>query len=103
MSLWHEQIKNSPEWKAARLECLERDGYACVECGATEDLEVDHIVPLSVVLADEETAYLATDLDNLQTLCKPCNGAKSAKFDGGRIVRVEWINPAYPEVREALV
>lgn len=97
MSQHHELIKNKPEWKAARQACLERDAWTCVNCEATEGLEVDHIIPLSVVLADEATAYLATDLDNLQTLCGPCNKAKAAKQENV-IVRQAWVNPSYAEL-----
>lgn len=45
-----------------------RDGHACVECGATTSLEVDHIVPMSRGGTDDD--------ENLQTLCKPCNSSK---------------------------
>lgn len=56
-----------------RHEVFKRDGYKCVECGATNKdvrLEVDHIVPLSNGGSDE--------LTNLQTLCHECNMSKSA-------------------------
>lgn len=101
MSQHHEAIKNKAAWHAARLACFERDGFACVDCGAEDDLEADHVIPLSAVLADPETEYLALDLDNLATRCKPCNGAKAAKHEG-QVTRGEWINPAYPEVLLAL-
>lgn len=51
-----------------RREVYERDEYRCVHCGTTEQLSVDHIIP--VILAGE------TVLENLQTLCKPCNSRK---------------------------
>lgn len=50
---------------------FERDGFACVWCGATEPLHVDHIKPLSRGGSNE--------LTNLQTLCGPCNLAKGAR------------------------
>jgi HNH endonuclease len=52
----------------------ERDGYRCTRCGSRDDLAVDHVHPHS----KGGTATLA----NLQTLCKPCNLAKSDKVPG---------------------
>lgn len=48
-----------------------RDGFVCLHCGAIEDLTVDHILPWSLGGSDE--------LDNLQTLCRPCNSRKGAR------------------------
>ncbi|MFH8119917.1 MAG: HNH endonuclease [Candidatus Aenigmatarchaeota archaeon] len=65
--------------KSLRQEVFKRDGYKCVECGATKEtttLHVDHIIPKSEGGTDE--------LDNLQTLCEKCNLAKSnRKWRGG--------------------
>lgn len=55
-----------PAWLRAAV--YDRDGRACVECGATEDLTLDHIYPHSLGGDDS--------LDNLRTLCRPCNSAK---------------------------
>lgn len=59
--------------KGLRHEVFKRDGYKCVECGASKDdgaeLHVDHIIPVSQGGSDE--------LSNLQTLCKDCNLNKS--------------------------
>lgn len=57
---------NVPGW--LRQQIFERDGYACVDCGATERLECDHIIPVSKGGTSEE--------DNLQTLCRSCNARK---------------------------
>lgn len=48
-----------------------RDGNACVHCGSTENLSIDHIKSL----AQGGTH----DLENLQTLCKSCNSSKGAQ------------------------
>lgn len=48
-----------------RAALLERDGHRCRHCGATDGLEVDHIV-------EREDGGTDND-DNLQILCKPCN------------------------------
>jgi hypothetical protein len=50
---------------------LQRDGHACVKCGAADDLHIDHRMP--VALGGRSTA------SNLQVLCRPCNLAKGAK------------------------
>lgn len=48
---------------------LRRDRYRCVFCGKGGLLEVDHIVPWSAGGSD--------DMDNLRTLCRPCNQDRS--------------------------
>ena len=52
-----------------RFSIYERDGYRCKKCGRTDDLEVDHIFPIS---KGGKSTY-----DNLQTLCHRCNVIKS--------------------------
>lgn len=53
------------------IEVFARDGFRCVYCEATRELQVDHITPV---------ARGGTDaLDNLQTLCRSCNQAKGAR------------------------
>lgn len=47
------------------------DHSKCVNCGATEDLTLDHII--SVKGGGEDK------LENFQTLCKSCNSKKGAK------------------------
>ena len=46
----------------------ERDGRACLYCGASEDLTLDHIVALNSGGAHCE--------DNLAVACRPCNCSK---------------------------
>jgi hypothetical protein len=48
-----------------RLAVLERDKHRCLLCGAADNLEVDHIIPVS----DGGTAAP----ENLQTLCRSCH------------------------------
>jgi hypothetical protein len=52
-----------------------RDGGRCRQCGATYDLQFDHII--SVALGGGSTA------DNLQILCGPCNRRKGAGLTSG--------------------
>jgi hypothetical protein len=43
----------------------------CLHCGSTEDLQVDHIIPVSKGGGD--------NIENLQPLCGSCNRKKSDK------------------------
>ena len=68
-----------PEWERIRYQVLCRDKFKCLACGASWKngavLQVDHIKPRSIY------PELALAIDNLQTLCKPCNIGKSNLFD----------------------
>ena len=65
---------SSHERQKLRARTLRRDGYRCVACGVVdkkaEFLEADHVVPLEIGGAN--------DLENMQTLCKPCHRLKTA-------------------------
>lgn len=58
------------------MQALERDGWACVCCGARTRLEIDHIKPVRTHL------HLAYALSNLQTLCARCH-SKKTRFEVG--------------------
>ena len=55
-----------------RFAVYRRDGNRCRYCGATSNLEVDHIFPIA--------KGGKTTFDNLQTLCARCNSQKSDKI-----------------------
>ena len=59
-----------------RHKILERDGFKCLDCGATPAsgalLEVDHITPIS--------KGGSNDPSNLRTLCSDCNRGKSDRI-----------------------
>lgn len=61
-----------------RSDILRRDAYRCKMCGATGgdgvELHVDHILPVS--------RGGRTVVENLQTLCAPCNLGKGNRFVG---------------------
>jgi len=50
---------------------IERDGYYCKNCNSTENITIDHIVPVS--------KGGKNILSNLQLLCRSCNSKKGAK------------------------
>ena len=67
MFRWLSFFSRSSKWRTVRKEHLEYQSY-CQACGRTKDLEVHHIVPVSV---DPD---LELDPDNLITLCaSPCH------------------------------
>jgi hypothetical protein len=54
-----------------RKNVFERDGGRCQHCGATQDLELVHIIPLGQGGTNTEK--------NLQVLCAPCIGSKASR------------------------
>jgi len=69
------KIYNSKKWKDVRVKALVRDELMCVMCRAkgidAKAEEVDHILEL------QDRLDLAFELDNLQSLCKPCHSKKT--------------------------
>jgi hypothetical protein len=51
----------------------QRDAGRCVQCNAGEDLQFDHVIPVSKGGGNAD--------NNLQILCGPCNRQKSDKID----------------------
>ena len=91
----HEKIRKCPEYKAWRLDCMERDLFTCQECNQKGGyLEVDHIIPFSYIIRKNKITTLEEalvcrelwDMDNGRTLCKPCHkktetwGEKAKKY-----------------------
>ena len=69
-------------WNKLRIQALERDFYLCQHCKANGLIkpatDVDHTIPF--IGKDDP---LRLDIDNLQSLCKPCHSRKTASEDGG--------------------
>ena len=65
-------ILKSRRWKALRQTILERDDWACVDCGERHRrLEVDHIVPV------RNRPDLSFAPANLATRCSACHTRKT--------------------------
>jgi len=58
-------------------EKLKRLGGKCQMCGSTEDITIDHIIPLSKGGTNH--------IDNLQPLCRRCNSRKQNKIMKSRM------------------
>ena len=54
------------KWRRARENALARDGHACVRCGASENLEAHHVMPL-------REGGSPTAVSNLISLCASCH------------------------------
>ena len=62
------EIKREPISEEVRIMVWRRDGGVCVKCGSRENLEYDHIVPISK--GGSNTAR------NIELLCEKCNREK---------------------------
>ena len=58
-----------------RFLVMRRDDYKCRICGATPALKPGTVLVIDHVMAWESRGE--TVIENLQTLCEPCNGGKS--------------------------
>jgi hypothetical protein len=68
----YEQTTRTAIPEAIRSEVWRRDSGQCVQCGSKQNLQFDHIIPVS--------RGGATSVANLQLLCQRCNGSKSNKI-----------------------
>lgn len=71
------KLRNEPRRKATahtrkiRSKVFEKYGRKCLCCGATKNLSIDHVVPLS--------KGGVNDISNYQPLCKSCNSKKGTR------------------------
>lgn len=68
----YERTTREPIPESIRSQVWRRDGGKCVECESTQNLQFDHIIPVS--------KGGATTVENLQILCRQCNLSKHAKI-----------------------
>jgi 5-methylcytosine-specific restriction endonuclease McrA len=62
---------HSWQWRQLRAQRRVIDCNRCQQCGASDQLTVDHIVPIV------DAWNLRADLDNLVTLCHDCHRSKT--------------------------
>ena len=80
----HEQVERpprSPEYRMRKAweynrekiapKVFEKHGEFCQHCGSTENITIDHIIPIAKGGTNE--------FINLQPLCKSCNSSKGAR------------------------
>lgn len=67
-----DKAPNADYLRAVARRMRPTDDLDCVECGATDDLTVDHIVPIS--------RGGGNDSANLRILCRSCNSRKGARL-----------------------
>jgi len=63
------RVRNLSKWQRTRELVKRRDGFACVDCGATKQLEIHHKIKLRFVANPYE-------MENLETLCISCHRKK---------------------------
>lgn len=59
--------------QGTQLKIFRRDGFKCKQCGSSNDLTVDHVIP--------ESKGGEHNLSNFQTLCRSCNSSKGYQHD----------------------
>ncbi len=75
MKTYYEKLKD-PRWQKKRLEVMDRDGFECQNCGATDKtLNVHHRAYLR---GFEPWEYPD---DSLETLCEDCHKEASKKIE----------------------
>ncbi|MDY6992470.1 MAG: HNH endonuclease [Pseudomonadota bacterium] len=76
----------------SRREILRRDKHTCQYCGATKQLTLDHVIPLSK--GGKHT------WNNVVTACERCNNRKSDRTpqQAGMILRIPPKTPMHPVV-----
>ncbi len=91
MSRAHTRL-HAGRWQAVRRAVFERDGWRCVACGRAGRLECDHITPFQ-----REPGQDPYDPNGLQTLCRSCHLAKTARENSGPPIpgAAEWVRAVW--------
>lgn len=53
----------------------------CAKCGRPDDLNIDHIVPVSFLVSLGLSGNDTYDEENFEVLCRMCNHHKSNRFE----------------------
>lgn len=90
-ALLNSTSNRGPGWQKQRRRALKRDGFACVDCGISQDdcrakygrgLDVDHIEPFH----NFGNSVVANRLSNLACRCTSCHRKAEAKRVGVQMV-----------------
>jgi 5-methylcytosine-specific restriction endonuclease McrA len=94
MKVWTNRLKNKHRVKLKGLDgdfsvkqwqdLLKKHDGRCVRCGSTENITIDHVVPLGVFkewAAVHHPSYRANDIENIQPLCLHCNSSKKSDLE----------------------
>ncbi|WP_323717309.1 HNH endonuclease [Paracoccus aminovorans] len=74
-------VLKTRRWQVLRQIVLERDGWACVDCGTRKGrLEIDHVKPV------RSNPELAFDPANCAVRCSSCHASKTRKEVGWKPV-----------------
>lgn len=68
--------RNTKAYRKVRVKVLNRDGHVCMYCGSSEQLTVDHVLPIA------KHPELAMDMENMVIACRPCNSRKGSRSQG---------------------
>lgn len=73
------EMLSTPQWQAKRKRIIERDGYQCACCGATEHLNVHH---KQIHFTPDGKRYAPWSYDDkyLITLCEECHSEGHRKY-----------------------
>lgn len=71
-------------WERRRKAAVEYLGSKCKRCGETEELDFDHINPLTKIMSiarasSRSEKFFWEEVDKCQLLCKPCHLEKTAE------------------------
>lgn len=76
----NEYMKN--RWEKRRIKAVIYLGGKCVRCGELEDLDFDHIIPVTKIMTIARASarseiFFWAEVDKCQLLCKPCHLIKT--------------------------
>lgn len=72
--------RNQIAYRQLKRAVLDRDGSKCAACSATEDLEIDHILPWKLFPEKRH------DLSNCRILCGPCHRKYGSFSRKGKLI-----------------
>lgn len=71
-------------WERRRAEAVDYLGGECARCGDSEELDFDHIDPLTKIMSiarasSRSETFFWEEVEKCQLLCKPCHLEKTAE------------------------